>query len=188
MLGSDEFRLFDMPFDMPVFLESFWLFIYLMIYIVSVSVVFGIREYRQKRDETFREVSELPSEEQAIRVFSSIIIFIPLLVWLLWYSEIMFLSCYLLMCYFLELPTQLQIPVLVRIIIIIASCADFGRSIMRVKHSHLKTSKLKELVIEPMIEPIRERIITERVLVICPFCGKKNEQGIGKCQNCGADL
>jgi hypothetical protein len=27
-----------------------------------------------------------------------------------------------------------------------------------------------------------------RVLVICPYCGAKTEQGIGKCQNCQADL
>ena len=33
----------------------------------------------------------------------------------------------------------------------------------------------------------REREIV-KVLVICPFCGAKTEQGIGKCQNCGADL
>ena len=26
------------------------------------------------------------------------------------------------------------------------------------------------------------------VLVICPYCGAKTEQGIGKCQNCQADL
>lgn len=35
---------------------------------------------------------------------------------------------------------------------------------------------------------IRERIVTERVLVICPFCGAKNEQGITKCQSCGAEV
>ncbi|MBN2230041.1 MAG: hypothetical protein JW779_10685 [Candidatus Thorarchaeota archaeon] len=27
-----------------------------------------------------------------------------------------------------------------------------------------------------------------KVLVICPYCGAKTEQGIGKCQNCQADL
>ncbi|RLI52980.1 MAG: hypothetical protein DRO87_12300 [Candidatus Thorarchaeota archaeon] len=27
-----------------------------------------------------------------------------------------------------------------------------------------------------------------KVLVVCPFCGAKTEQGISKCQNCGADL
>jgi hypothetical protein len=37
-------------------------------------------------------------------------------------------------------------------------------------------------------EPIRERIITERVLVVCPYCGAKTEQGLLKCQNCRADL
>ena len=27
-----------------------------------------------------------------------------------------------------------------------------------------------------------------KVLVICPYCGAKTEQGVGKCQNCQADL
>jgi len=40
----------------------------------------------------------------------------------------------------------------------------------------------------PSAEPLRERIITERVLVVCPYCGAKNEQGITKCQSCDADL
>lgn len=40
------------------------------------------------------------------------------------------------------------------------------------------------------VEPTstREKIITERFLVICPFCGTKNQQGITKCQSCGAKL
>jgi hypothetical protein len=33
----------------------------------------------------------------------------------------------------------------------------------------------------------REREIV-KVLVICPYCGAKTEQGVGKCQNCQADL
>jgi len=40
----------------------------------------------------------------------------------------------------------------------------------------------------PSLEPLRERIITEKVLVICPFCGAKNEQGITKCGSCGAEI
>ncbi|MHA2264938.1 MAG: hypothetical protein ACXAEN_21305 [Candidatus Thorarchaeota archaeon] len=32
-----------------------------------------------------------------------------------------------------------------------------------------------------------ERII-ERILVICPYCGSKNEQGLLKCRNCGAEI
>ena len=38
------------------------------------------------------------------------------------------------------------------------------------------------------LEPLRERLVTERVLVICPFCGTKNEQGITTCRNCGAEV
>ena len=33
----------------------------------------------------------------------------------------------------------------------------------------------------------REREVV-KVLVICPYCGAKTEQGIGKCSNCQADL
>lgn len=34
---------------------------------------------------------------------------------------------------------------------------------------------------------MRERE-TVKVLVICPYCGAKTEQGLSKCQNCQADL
>jgi hypothetical protein len=34
----------------------------------------------------------------------------------------------------------------------------------------------------------RERIVKERVLVICPYCGTKNDQGIIKCRKCGAEV
>ena len=38
-------------------------------------------------------------------------------------------------------------------------------------------------------ETIREReIVRDRVLVICPYCGSKNEQGITTCANCDAEL
>ena len=39
----------------------------------------------------------------------------------------------------------------------------------------------------PATTTTREREIV-KVLVICPYCGAKTEQGIGKCQNCQADL
>jgi hypothetical protein len=36
---------------------------------------------------------------------------------------------------------------------------------------------------------VREReIVRDRVLVICPYCGSKNEQGVLNCQNCDAEL
>lgn len=38
------------------------------------------------------------------------------------------------------------------------------------------------------LEPPRERIITERVLVICPFCSTKVEQGVAFCPNCGGKM
>ena len=38
------------------------------------------------------------------------------------------------------------------------------------------------------LEPLRERIITERILVICPFCSTKVEQGVAFCPNCGGKM
>lgn len=33
----------------------------------------------------------------------------------------------------------------------------------------------------------REKIV-ERVLVVCPYCGHKNQQGLARCGECGADI
>ncbi len=30
--------------------------------------------------------------------------------------------------------------------------------------------------------------VVEKVLVICPYCGTKNEQGVPKCVKCGGEL
>jgi ribosomal protein L40E len=38
----------------------------------------------------------------------------------------------------------------------------------------------------PSVAPIPSE--TAKVLVICPYCGAKTEQGITKCQKCGADI
>ena len=35
---------------------------------------------------------------------------------------------------------------------------------------------------------VQERIITERVLVVCPFCSTKVEQGTSFCTNCGGKM
>ena len=41
----------------------------------------------------------------------------------------------------------------------------------------------------PTESTVREReIVRDRVLVICPYCGAKNEQGVLTCHNCKADL
>ncbi|MFW9844771.1 MAG: hypothetical protein ACFFEV_09360, partial [Candidatus Thorarchaeota archaeon] len=34
----------------------------------------------------------------------------------------------------------------------------------------------------------QREIVRDRVLVICPYCGAKNEQGVLKCHNCDAEL
>ncbi len=41
---------------------------------------------------------------------------------------------------------------------------------------------------DPSQDSAGERIVTERVLVVCPYCGAKNEQGILKCRACGAEM
>ena len=43
-------------------------------------------------------------------------------------------------------------------------------------------------VSEPPSERVTERIVEKQYLVICPYCSHKNEQGITKCQGCGAGL
>jgi ribosomal protein L40E len=35
---------------------------------------------------------------------------------------------------------------------------------------------------------IQTQTVVEKVLVICPFCGAKNEQGMTTCKNCGARI
>jgi hypothetical protein len=42
---------------------------------------------------------------------------------------------------------------------------------------------------EARAEPLREReLIRERVLIMCPFCSAKVEQGISSCPHCGGRL
>jgi len=35
---------------------------------------------------------------------------------------------------------------------------------------------------------VEKEKIVERVLVVCPYCGHKNQQGLAKCNECGADI
>ena len=37
-------------------------------------------------------------------------------------------------------------------------------------------------------QPTATTTETTKVLVICPYCGAKTEQGLTKCQKCGADI
>jgi len=143
--------------DIPLLLESFQQLVYLVIYLVVVAIVSGVRGYIQKKTGVFASVSVLPLREQIIRMIELILIVAPLLVWLLWYSEVMFLSSYLLLCYFLEMTPQPQMPVLIRLMVGIILCVDFIRSTLRIGHSHLKSIAPNELA----TEPIRERIVTD---------------------------
>lgn len=184
MLGNDAILI-----DVPVFTEGFWLLWYLAIYMLFISIVFEVRKYRQRKSGVFESVDVLPLGEQIIRTFNLVIVTVPFLVWLLWHSDYMFLFSYLLLCHFLLMTPQLQIPVLIRFVVAIVFFVDFARSVFGVSTSHLKSKASDAIVTEPIRERVvTERVITERVLIICPFCATKNEQGIGKCQNCGADL
>ncbi|MFX1563678.1 MAG: zinc ribbon domain-containing protein [Promethearchaeota archaeon] len=41
----------------------------------------------------------------------------------------------------------------------------------------------------PEVQPVvREREIREVVLVVCPYCGTKNQQGTTHCSKCGASI
>ena len=51
-----------------------------------------------------------------------------------------------------------------------------------------KTDKKEPLEKGPSTGVIQERIITERVLVVCPFCSTKVEQGTSFCTNCGGKM
>lgn len=77
------------------------------------------------------------------------------------------------------------------IVIIILLCAVLSRR----RKGGSGVSPVEHVIIPPSapsaprgLEPMKEREIMTRVLVICPFCGAKNEQGVLKCHNCGADL
>jgi hypothetical protein len=40
---------------------------------------------------------------------------------------------------------------------------------------------------KPRDEPAKKASV-EKIMIACPFCGAKNEKGLGTCQNCGAEL
>ena len=77
------------------------------------------------------------------------------------------------------IPLEQMMPFLILLIIfsiLILACLYSAYRLKRGKKEHSVTT-------------ISEReVVTERVLVVCPFCGTKNEQGITKCQNCKGDL
>jgi hypothetical protein len=54
------------------------------------------------------------------------------------------------------------------------------------RESRRKEEELDEK--QPPIGVVQERIVTERVLVVCPFCSTKVEQGTSFCTNCGGKM
>lgn len=91
--------------------------------------------------------------------------------------------------YVSERPQSIQFPAVMSIPVI---AVGFVLCVMIVRRRKGKREPQPPPALPDTIEaePIRERerIVTERVLVICPFCGAKTEQGLTKCQNCQADL
>jgi len=169
--------------DIPAFLAAFQQLVYLVVYLIVVVTISGVRKYIQRKTGIFDSVSVLPVREQVIRILELVLVAGPFLVWLVWYSEVMFLSSYLLLCYFVEMTPQPQVPVLIQLIIGIVFFVDFVRSVSRVRHSHLKDTTPSRLATEPAVrEP------APLVLIVCPYCGAKNEQGIINCRKCGAEI
>ncbi len=59
---------------------------------------------------------------------------------------------------------------------------DYGKKIYRLMAERYKivgSSTLEEMLSDEK---------AARVFIICPFCGGKTEQGLTRCQKCGADL
>ena len=54
------------------------------------------------------------------------------------------------------------------------------------KEVHREVRYVERLPEAPRV--IETQRVIEKVLVVCPFCGSKNEQGLTKCVKCGADL
>jgi ribosomal protein L40E len=74
---------------------------------------------------------------------------------------------------------------MIALVLIGASIAR-GRGISLAADAVIPAQRLSE---ESESTHFREKeVVTERFLVICPFCGAKNQQGLAKCQNCHASL
>lgn len=59
---------------------------------------------------------------------------------------------------------------------------DYGRQVFALMLARYKIVGLSE------ISELEQENNTGKVFIICRFCGGKTEQGIAKCQKCGADL
>jgi hypothetical protein len=55
------------------------------------------------------------------------------------------------------------------------------------ENRYVRSASAQKISVAPE-ETTHERIVTERVFVICPYCGGKTEQGVSKCRNCDAQL
>ncbi len=63
----------------------------------------------------------------------------------------------------------------------------FGLVLVIIVMLYLRRRRSQDSVIKPKIVT-EQRTVEKVVLVICPYCGSKNEQGITKCQNCQAAI
>ena len=78
---------------------------------------------------------------------------------------------------------EISIGIFVVFVVLICCCRCCRRKpkeVVREDHTIERVST-PERIME------REKIV-ERVLVVCPYCGHKNQQGMSKCGECGADL
>lgn len=51
---------------------------------------------------------------------------------------------------------------------------------------HRETSRPVQEIVRESVS--REQVIRERVLVVCPYCGAKTEQGTTFCPSCGGKI
>jgi len=64
---------------------------------------------------------------------------------------------------------------------------------IQVQRRDIRTSSVQHTIIPVSSSQMTHgnttgREVITRVLVVCPYCGAKNEQGILKCQNCSAEI
>ena len=84
-------------------------------------------------------------------------------------------------------PTAVILPIASGLVTLLALLSFVGLTRVRTKTGSAITYDLecKENAPNPIME---KRSISERFLVICPFCGSKNEHVESICKDCGAEF